>query len=74
LLGNSIALAHAKDRFSDGRFATAGTGVLDYSHYLAVLERSGFRGDLITHGLAASEAEGVAAFLKSEIAAVESCR
>jgi len=74
LLGDSIALAHAKDRLSDGRFATAGTGVLDYSHYLAVLEKSGYRGDLITHGLAANEAVGVAVFLKSRIAAVESCR
>jgi len=74
LLGDSIALAHAKDRLSDGRFAAAGTGVLDYSHYLSVLEKSGYRGDLIAHGLTANEAKVVAAFLKSRIAAVESSR
>ncbi len=71
LLGDSIAIAHAKDRLADGRFGTAGDGVLDYRRYLAALKRSGFRGSLITHGLAAREAERVAAFLKREIAAVE---
>ena len=72
LLGDSIELAHAKDRLSDGSFAPAGTGVLDYSHYLTVLKRSGFDGALITHGLAASEAKTVAEFLKSNLAAAES--
>jgi sugar phosphate isomerase/epimerase len=74
LLGGSIALAHAKDRLSDGSFATAGAGVLDYSHYLTALERSGFRGDLITHGLGPGEAKGVAAFLKNKIETMELCR
>jgi sugar phosphate isomerase/epimerase len=71
LLGDSIALAHAKDRLADGRFATAGLGVLDYSHYLMALRRSGFDGALITHGLASSEADTVALFLKDKIASLE---
>lgn len=70
LLGDSIVMAHAKDRLADGRFAASGTGVLDYRHYLTVLHRSGFRGSLVTHGLVPAEAERVATFLKSEMAAV----
>jgi sugar phosphate isomerase/epimerase len=70
LLGDSIVMVHAKDRLADGRFAAAGTGVLDYRYYLTVLHRSGFRGSLVTHGLVSAEAERVAAFLKNEMAAV----
>jgi sugar phosphate isomerase/epimerase len=65
LLADRIAMGHAKDRYADGRFATAGQGVLDYAHYLAQLKAVGFDGPLITHGLAASEAVEVARFLRS---------
>jgi len=65
LLADRIALGHAKDRLSDGRFATAGTGVLDYPHYLSRLKAAGFEGPLITHGLTAAEAPSTAKFLKS---------
>lgn len=65
LLADRIAMGHAKDRYADGRFATAGQGVLDYPHYLAQLKAVGFDGPLIAHGLAASEAAGVAHFLRS---------
>lgn len=71
LLGDRIALAHAKDRLADGRFATAGTGVLDYHHFLTTLRQVGFDGPLITHSLTANEADTVAGFLKAELAAVE---
>ncbi len=67
LLADRIVMAHAKDRTSDGRFATAGKGVLDYRHYLGKLASIGFGGSLITHGLAADEAEGVAAFLAASL-------
>ncbi len=67
LLADRIVMAHAKDRTSDGRFATAGKGVLDYAHYFRRLSAVGFGGSLITHGLSASEAEGVAAFLASKL-------
>jgi sugar phosphate isomerase/epimerase len=70
LLADRIALAHAKDRNADGGFATAGKGVLDYPHYLAALRRNGFDGPLVTHGLAAAEAPGVAAFLQATLAAL----
>jgi sugar phosphate isomerase/epimerase len=64
LLADRIAMGHAKDRYADGKFATAGTGVLDYPHYLSRLLAVGFDGPLITHGLTAAEAPGVATFLK----------
>jgi sugar phosphate isomerase/epimerase len=64
ILGPDIVMAHAKDRNPDGSFATAGKGVLDYSHYLGCLRTLDFTGPLVTHGLAANEAHFVAKFLK----------
>ncbi|TPN84979.1 sugar phosphate isomerase/epimerase [Mesorhizobium sp. CU2] len=59
-----VSLAHAKDRFADGRFATAGQGVVDFADFVARLKAAGFDGPLVTHGLSAEEAPGVARFLK----------
>jgi sugar phosphate isomerase/epimerase len=59
-----IAMAHAKDRFGDGRFATTGQGIVDFPDFVARLKASGFDGPLVTHGLSADEAPGVAAFLR----------
>jgi len=63
-VGDHIVMAHAKDRNEDGSFATAGKGVIDYPHYLRALREVGFRGPLVTHGLAAEEAADVAKFLR----------
>lgn len=65
LLGDRIVVGHAKDRYEDGRFATAGQGVVDYPHYLRCLRSIGFTGPLVTHGLSAAEAPAVATFLHS---------
>lgn len=62
-----IALAHAKDRHADGRFATAGQGVVDFADFIARLRSVNFDGPLVTHGLSASEASSVAGFLKALI-------
>jgi sugar phosphate isomerase/epimerase len=62
-----VAMAHAKDRFGDGRFATAGLGVVDFADFVSRLKASGFDGPLVTHGLSAAEAPGVARFLKGLI-------
>jgi sugar phosphate isomerase/epimerase len=67
MLGDRIAMAHAKDRAANGAFVAAGTGVLDYPHYIACLRKSGFDGALITHGLSATEAPDVAAFLRDQL-------
>jgi sugar phosphate isomerase/epimerase len=63
-LGDRIVMGHAKDRTIDGRFTTAGKGCLDYEHYFSALKAIGFSGPMITHGLDADEAAGVAEFLK----------
>ena len=62
-LGPHLALAHAKDRRADGRFATAGEGVIDWPHYLGGLRRVGYDGALVTHGLGADKSVRVARFL-----------
>jgi sugar phosphate isomerase/epimerase len=67
LLADRIVMAHAKDRAAGGAFVAAGTGVLDYPHFLGQLRRSGFTGPLITHGLNATEAPAVAAFLRYQL-------
>ncbi|MFN5999372.1 MAG: sugar phosphate isomerase/epimerase family protein [Paracoccaceae bacterium] len=63
LLADRIAMAHAKDRDPAGGFVAAGKGVVDFPHFLNRLHAAGFDGDLVTHGLTAKEAPGVAAFL-----------
>jgi sugar phosphate isomerase/epimerase len=68
LLGDRIAIAHAKDRAADGAFVATGKGVLDYRHYIGALRLVGFAGPVITHGLDASEAHDVGAFLRLMIA------
>lgn len=62
-LAGRIAMAHGKDRAADGSFATVGKGVVDFPDFVARLRAAGFDGPLVTHGLTAEEAPGVAAFL-----------
>jgi sugar phosphate isomerase/epimerase len=71
LLGDNIALAHAKDRNPDGGFARAGTGVIDFAHFFAALRRVGFCGAIVAHGLSAAEAPGVASFLRDTLASLQ---
>jgi sugar phosphate isomerase/epimerase len=65
LHADRIVMAHAKDRKPDGSFGAAGTGVIDFNHFVDTLSRAGFDGALITHGLSVGEAPVVAAFLRS---------
>lgn len=67
LLGDDIALAHAKDLDHDGDAGhlPAGQGVLDYPRYLALLRQSSYRGPLILHGLSESDVAGCVAFLRN---------
>ena len=67
LLADRIVMAHAKDRNADGTFATAGKGVIDFSHFIDALDGAGFTGDLITHGLSAEAAPWVAEFLRATL-------
>jgi len=69
LLGKDIVLAHAKDLSRDGAAGheAAGTGLLDYDHYLVLLRRAGYDGPLILHGLTESQVEGCIVFLRGKI-------
>jgi sugar phosphate isomerase/epimerase len=71
LLGPDIILAHAKDvRVVNGtvHHVTAGTGELDYHHYLTLLRHINV--PLIVHGLAEVEVGEALAFLQGALAAV----
>jgi sugar phosphate isomerase/epimerase len=66
LLGPDIAYAHAKDLSADGEAGheAAGTGLLDYSCYVRLLERSGYLGPLVLHSLSEAQVEGCIRFLE----------
>ena len=51
LLGDVIAIAHAKDRNNHFEACAAGKGILDFEYYLRCLKEIGFTGPLIMHGL-----------------------
>ena len=66
LLGPHIVIAHAKDvRVEDGaiRHVAAGSGLLDYEHYLALLRHMPV--PLIVHGLAETEVDASLVFLRA---------
>ena len=69
LLGDSIRLAHAKDleRDGDAGHQAAGTGVLDYDRYLALLRQIGFDGSLILHSLEEEQVAASAAFVRGRM-------
>lgn len=64
LLGEHIVLAHAKDRAPDDSFRAAGDGILDYAHYLQLLQSIKFQGPLILHSLAETQVDQALAFLR----------
>ena len=69
LLGAEIALVHAKDLLRDGEAgnAAAGTGLLDYDHYIHLLRASGYQGALILHSLAESQVASSVQFLRDKL-------
>jgi sugar phosphate isomerase/epimerase len=72
LLGSDMVLAHAKDvRVLNGtvHHVPAGTGVLDYPHYLTLLRRLPV--PLIVHGLAEAEVDRTLAFLRGALGAAQ---
>ncbi len=69
LLGREIVLAHAKDLSRDGEAGheAAGTGLLDYDHYLGLLCRAGYDGPLILHGPREDQVGRSVAFLRGRL-------
>ena len=67
MLGDRVVMAHAKDRDEQGRFVAAGQGVVDFGRFLGTLGAAGFDGPVVTHGLSAAEAPGVARVLRDSL-------
>lgn len=69
LLGRDIAIAHAKDLSRDGEAGhdAAGTGMLDYPHYIRLLRRYAFDGPLILHSLTEAQVPACVAFLRRQL-------
>jgi len=70
LLGQDIAIAHAKDLDHNGEAGhlAAGTGVLDYDHYFRLLKTAGWEGPLILHALREDQVPRAVAFLEGKLA------
>jgi sugar phosphate isomerase/epimerase len=70
LVGHDIVIAHAKDlsRDGDAGHEAAGTGLVDYGHYLGLLRQYGFDGPLITHGLSEEQVPQCYRFLRGKMA------
>ena len=64
LLGDSIVIAHAKDRKSNFQGCAAGKGILDFEYYLQCAKQSGFAGPLVMHGLDEIEVAFAREFLR----------
>jgi sugar phosphate isomerase/epimerase len=67
LLGEHIAIAHAKDRSSDGTFKAAGEGILDYDQYVRLLRAAAFDGPLLLHGLTEGQVDAALQFLRGKL-------
>ncbi len=69
LLGDRIALAHAKDLSRDGEAGheAAGAGLLDYDYYLRLLSQSGYTGALVLHSLTPAQVPGCVRFLQEKL-------
>ncbi len=73
LLGEDIALAHAKDLDRDGQAGhlAAGTGLLDYEQYLGLLKQVGYEGAVVLHGLSEAQVPFCTDFLREKISALQ---
>ncbi len=69
LLGERIAILHAKDRDAEGMVVPAGQGIIDFPLLVQHMREAGFQGPVITHGLEAADAAGVARFLTRVLSA-----
>ena len=69
LLGEDIALAHAKDLNRDGHAGNlaAGTGLLDYDQYIGLLNKIGYEGAVVLHGLTEEQVPFCVNFLQEKI-------
>jgi sugar phosphate isomerase/epimerase len=74
LLGPDLVLAHAKDLRASGQAGslTLGKGVLDWDHYLGLLQAANWAGPLILHGFDERQAAASVKFLRSRLPSAKS--
>ncbi|HEY0793688.1 MAG TPA: sugar phosphate isomerase/epimerase [Chthoniobacterales bacterium] len=65
LLGANLAIAHAKDRLSNGRVCLLGRGAVDFNAYSRLLRSVRFAGPVIMHGFEEAEAAAATAFART---------
>jgi sugar phosphate isomerase/epimerase len=70
-LGEFIVSAHAKDRNERGEVVAAGKGLVPFDRYLTGLKNTGYRGNLMLHGLPADEVANALDFLKLSLQRAE---
>jgi sugar phosphate isomerase/epimerase len=68
LLGDDLALAHAKDVKDDGTIVAAGHGALDYDLYISLLRLTPQEVALVMHGLSEAEVPGCRGFIQTALA------
>ena len=67
MLGEHIISAHAKDRDIYGNVVAAGKGVMPYDVFFKGLGKINYRGNLILHGLEATEVSECVKFLRRQL-------
>ena len=69
ILGPDIVMAHAKDLSQDGDAGheAAGTGLLDYAHYIHLFREMNFQGALVLHSLEEHQVPSCLAFLREKL-------
>jgi sugar phosphate isomerase/epimerase len=67
LLVADTILVHAKDRRADGSVCPAGEGIVEFSPFLGRLQRAGYNGPLVVHGISEAEAPMVVDHLRSTL-------
>jgi len=74
LLSKDVAIAHGKDLDRDGEAGhlAAGNGLLDYDHYLSLLNNLEFDIPLILHGLTETEVPESVAFVREKMQTINS--
>lgn len=65
LIGDRIALAHAKDLNADGEFCAAGTGIVPWNRYADLLRESGYSGSVVLHSLDENQVDAAVNVLRN---------
>jgi sugar phosphate isomerase/epimerase len=67
LLAVDTILVHAKDRRADGSVCPAGQGVVEFVPFLGRLQRAGYDGPLVVHGIEEAEVSTAVSYLRSTL-------